>query len=343
MLHLITGGSGFVGNLMARHLVKTGESVRILDIWKDPSLPGDIEFVQCDILDRSKVHAAMKGVDYVHHLAALLTVTRSSKEDFRQVNVEGSKIVAQEAARAGVKMFNYMSSSSIFGIPNKCPIDNNNSTNPVDTYGKSKLAGELAVKEIAEKTGMLLISIRPRTVMGDGRMGIFQILFEWIKDGADVYTIGSGNNLIQFIHADDLISACLLLCKADKPGMYNIGTDRYGTVKSMLQSLIAHAGSTSTVKSLPEMPATIALAALDKLGLIPLSPLHYRTYSKDYYYDLSPLTDLGWKPRYSNVEMLCKSYDSFIEQYDQLMKGELLAAHRKPVEEKLLRVLKQLS
>ena len=66
MRHLITGGSGFVGDLAARELFKRGEQVRVLDIWEDPSRPRGIEFVHCSVLNRDGVAAAMRGVDVVH-------------------------------------------------------------------------------------------------------------------------------------------------------------------------------------------------------------------------------------------------------------------------------------
>ena len=72
MRHLITGGSGFVGNLVARRLRERGEEVRILDIWADPSRPKDIEYVETSVLNREGVAATMRGVDVVHHNAALV-------------------------------------------------------------------------------------------------------------------------------------------------------------------------------------------------------------------------------------------------------------------------------
>ena len=65
MVHLVTGGSGFLGNLIARRLHARGETVRILDIWDEPTRPKDIEYIECDILDREGVAKAMKGVDVV--------------------------------------------------------------------------------------------------------------------------------------------------------------------------------------------------------------------------------------------------------------------------------------
>ena len=342
MTHLVTGGSGFLGNLMSRHLATMGEAVRTLDIWEDASHLPDIEFINCSILNREGVALAMKGVDVVYHMAALVPVARASIRDSYQVNVEGTRIVVEEAARANVKCFIHLSSSSIFGIPTRCPIDSKSLPKPVDPYGKSKLASELAAEEIAHKTGMSLISIRPRTVLGEGRLGIFQLLFDWIKRDMDVYTMGSGNNTIQFIHANDLISACLLLRDMGKSGSYNIGTDRYTTVRKMLESLINHAESHSQIKNLPESLTINMLKLFDKLDLIPLVPFHYLTYGKDFYCDLSPLAKLGWKPKYSNVEMLCESYDSFIRNHDQSMRVQNTSAHRKPVNEKLFWLLKQL-
>jgi nucleoside-diphosphate-sugar epimerase len=114
VIHLVTGGSGFLGNLIAKRLLAQGEHVKILDIWEDPTRPRDIEYIHCDIRDREGVRRAMRGVDVVHHNVALVPLTKSG-DKFWEVNVDGSRIAAEESVRAGVKSFIHMSSSAIFG------------------------------------------------------------------------------------------------------------------------------------------------------------------------------------------------------------------------------------
>jgi nucleoside-diphosphate-sugar epimerase len=341
MRHVITGGSGFLGNLLARRLRATGQEVVLIDVWEDQTRPKDIKFVNCDILNRDLVRATLSGADIVHHTAALVPLTKS-REKFHQVNVIGSQIVAEEAAAAGVKCFIHASSSAIFGAP-KCPAGNNSPLVPLEIYGKSKLEGELAVREVAEKTGMKLVAVRPRTILGEERLGIFQILFDWIKDGSNIFVLGDGSNKIQFLHADDLIDAYMLVYEVGKPGLYNVGSDSFGTLRNDLETLIRHANSQTRVIGLPEQAAITTLQCLDKLGLSPLAPWHYLTYGKDFYFDLKPLLDLGWKPKYSNERMLRESYDSFLANHAQLSKVTTGSAHRKPVKERALRVLKVLS
>ncbi len=342
MKHLVTGGSGFLGNLIARRLYERGESVKILDIWEDPTRPPEIEFIHCDIRDPAGVASAMRDVDVVHHNVALVPLTKSG-EKFWQVNVEGSRIAAEEAVNAGVKSFIHMSSSAIFGVPKFCPITNETPTNPVEIYGRGKLAGELAVREICERANLPLIVIRPRTILGEGRLGIFQILFEWIQEGRNVYTIGSGNVQFQFVHALDLMDAYMLALDRGKPGIYNVGTDRYGTLRQGLENLIEYAGTESKVKSLPAWLTISTLRILDWLGLSPLAPWHYLTYHKAFHFDVTPLLKLGWKPKYSNDEMFRESYDWFRQNYSKLAAEKAGSAHRRPVKEKLLWLLKQIS
>jgi nucleoside-diphosphate-sugar epimerase len=341
MRHLVTGGSGFLGNLIAIHLIARGEEVRILDIWEDQTRPQKAEFVQASVLDREAVAQAMRGVDIVHHTAALVPLTKAG-DMFRQVNVEGTRIVAEEAVKAEVKCFIHTSSSAIFGCA-PCPITNATPTRPVEIYGKSKLDGELVAREIAEKAGMPLIAVRPRTIIADGRLGIFQILFDWIKNDVNVYVIGSGKTTIQFLHAQDLIDCYLMLVELNKPGLYNVGTDRYNPIGECLSNLIEHAGSKAKVKRLPHALTVGTLQALDAVKLSPLAPWHYLTYGEDFYFDVEPLKQLGWKPKYSNDEMLAASYDSFIANYDELMATRSVSAHRKPLKEQILKMLKVVS
>jgi nucleoside-diphosphate-sugar epimerase len=340
--HLVTGGSGFLGNLIARRLLERGQRVKVLDLWEDPTRPREIQFIRCDIRDAQGVSEAMRGVEVVHHNAALVPLTKSGHK-FWEVNVEGSRIAAQAAARAGVRAFIHMSSSAIFGVPGQCPITEAAPLRPAEVYGRAKLAGELAVRRVCDQAGLPLIVIRPRTILGEGRLGIFQILFEWIRDGRNVYIIGPGDGLFQFVHASDLMDAYLLALDQGQPGAYNVGAERFGSVRQALQNLIAYAGSSSKVKPLPAAPTMLCLRALDLLGLSPLAPWHYLTYHKPFHFDVTKLLAMGWKPRFSNDQMFRQSYDWFLANYDRLTALKAGSPHRRPVREGLLWLLKKLS
>jgi nucleoside-diphosphate-sugar epimerase len=341
MKHLITGGSGFIGNLVARRLRERGEQVRVLDIWEDPTRPADIEFVNASVTDRDGVRAAMQGIDVVHHNAALVAQTDAGQK-YYEVNTEGSRIVAEEAAKAGVKSIIHTSSTAVFGVPAEEPITNNTPTLAMEPYGKSKLAGEQAMERICHDNDMVCITIRPRATLGAGRLGIFQILFEWISENRNVYVIGSGNIKFQFIHAADLMEFYMLALDTGKSGTYNVGTDDFGTLRGDLEKLIAYAGSTSKVKSLPEGLAINALRALYYMRLSPLVPWHYLTYHKACYFDVAPLKELGWTAKYSNMAMLQESYDWFINSHQQ-DRDLGKSAHRAPLAQKALWLVKKLS
>jgi nucleoside-diphosphate-sugar epimerase len=341
MIHLVTGGSGFLGRLITRELMTRGERVRIADVWEEPQRHPDTEFLHCDVRNRQAVRMAMHGVDVVHHNAALVPLSKSGKA-FWEVNVEGSRIAAEEAGRAGVRSFIHMSSSAVYGAAKEQPITPSTPACPVEAYGRSKLASELAVREICNRFGVQLVIIRPRTILGPGRLGIFQILFKWISSNANVYVIGSGNVPFQFIHARDLMAAYMLAVARSRAGTYNVGTDRYGTMRQALENLIGHAKSRSKVLSLPKTLTTRTLQILDLLRLSPLAPYHYLTYHKPFCFDIDHVLKLGWAPRYSNDEMLQETYDNFLAEADNPNPASTLSPHRKEVNESVLWLLRKL-
>lgn len=284
----------------------------------------------------------MRGVDYVHHNVALVPLAKAGKR-YWTVNVEGTRTALETARAAKVKMFCHMSSSAIFGSPSRMPITNDTPREPVEIYGRAKLAAEELVIQ-AGREGMPVSSIRPRTIVGTGRLGIFEILFDWIKDGANIYIIGQGTYPFQFVHVDDLCEVSIQSALQEKPGLFNVGTNEFGSLRDDLGALIRHAGTKSKIKSLPVWLAIGTLMALDKLRLSPLGPWHYLTYHKPFYFDIKPTIDaLGWTPEHSNVSILTGAYDWFISPQHQagLMGG--MSFHKQPVKQGILRILKALS
>jgi nucleoside-diphosphate-sugar epimerase len=337
--HLVTGGSGFLGNLIIKRLLDAGHDVISLDIWEDPQASRDFEFRKIDVRDYNAVYESMRGVSMVHHNAALVPLTKSGK-DFWSVNVEGSKSVALAALNSEVETFIHMSSSAIFGAPKVLPITKTTATAPIEIYGRGKLAGEVAVREILEKSTVNSIAIRPRTIIGQERLGIFKILFDWIAEGRDIYTIGDGKNLFQFVHAHDLMDAYMIIAKQEKSGAYNVGTNVFGTLNEALENVILHAGSKSRVKHLPRGISIATLQTLDKLKLSPLAPWHYLTYDKPFYFDVTELIEMGWNPKYSNDQMLAEAYDSVRNMKSTTTE---FSAHRKSVREGVLGLLRRIS
>ena len=286
--HLVTGGSGFLGNLIIKRLLKAGHEVISVDIWEDTEISRDIQFLNIDVRDSNRISKAMRGVQMVHHNAALVPLTKSGK-DFWSVNVEGSMVVARAALENDVETFIHMSSSAIYGAPSELPITRQTPTNPIEIYGRGKLAGELAVRKILENSNVTSIAIRPRTIIGNERLGIFKLLFDWIAEGRDIYTIGNGNNLFQFVHAHDLMDAYMIIASHGKTGAFNVGTNDFGTLNEALSNLITHANSKSKIRHLPSGLTIKTLQTLDKLKLSPLAPWHYLTYDKPFHFDVSEL------------------------------------------------------
>ncbi len=347
--HLITGGNGFVGSFIAKRLLAMGEEVVVIDTVADSGIDSRIKFFQGDILNKQNIEKAMEGVDYVHHNAALVPL-RKAGDFFRRVNVEGTQNVLDVAKKFGVKHFSHMSSSAVFGnvTEESCPIgENPPHLKPIEIYGQSKYDGEkIIINEIESNSDITCSVIRPRTIIGTERLGIFQILFEWISEGRNIYIIGDGSNKFQFAHIDDLVTVSINSAMQGKSGIYNVGTDSFGTLRECLEHLCKHAGTKSKVKSLPVSLAIGSLWFFDKLRVSPLGPWHYLTYHKPYYFDVEkPKNELGWVPKASNDEMLVESYNWYLEHKHEVSKGshDNKSTHKSSLKQGILSVLKKIS
>jgi nucleoside-diphosphate-sugar epimerase len=335
---LVTGGSGFFGCLLIERLGEGNAHIRNFDLTPAEDHPANVEYLQGDIRDAKAVRAACEGMDIVIHSVAQQPLSKDP-ELMRSVNIGGTRNLLASAQDAKVKKVIFMSSTSIFGVPDELPIRRATPSKPVEAYGRTKVAAEEVCGEFIAN-GLDVTLIRPRTILGHGRLGIFQMLFEWIREGSNVPVLGSGNAEFQFIHARDLAEAAILAANKSGPAVYNIGTDRFGTTRAALEALCAHAATGSKVKSVPDAPTRLLMAAATKLGLSPLGNYHYLAYSKPSYFDISDArTELGWQPKYSNDEMLIESYDWYLAHRDEVMRSKWASPHKSGVKQGILKLL----
>jgi nucleoside-diphosphate-sugar epimerase len=336
--HLVTGGAGFVGGHIAEALAARGDAVRIFDV-ADPEVTGErIEYVAGDIRDADAVAAAMDGVETVYHTVALVPVTKAG-ERFRAVNVGGTRTVIEAAAAADVERVVHLSSSSVYAL-DAMPITETTPTAPKGPYSRSKLAAD---RVVLEQDAVPATVIRPRTVVGPRRGGIFAILFDWIARGKRVYTVGPGDNRFQMVSPSDLARACL--AAAAEPAavgeVYNVGTDTFGTMRAAYTDLVEYAATGASVSALPRRTTKAALRLLDRLGLSPLTTFHYKTIDADFYFDITKArSDLDWVPTMSNADCMRRAYDWYRDNEAAMQRGE---GHRKAPDEGLLRVLRRFS
>lgn len=332
---LVTGGAGYFGELLVRQLLASRAEVRILDLNRS-DLPG-IEQITGDIRDPVKVAHACQGIDVVYHNVAQVPLAKDLHL-FSSVNEDGTRILLEESRKARVQKVIYTSSSAVFGIPDKNPVTRATPPMPAEPYGRAKLAGEELCQSAVE-AGLDVSIVRPRTILGHGRLGIVQVLCDWVSKGYDVPVFNGGNNLYQFVHADDLAWACIAASRRPGFSIYNIGAAHFGTMRELLDALIRHAKSASRIKSLPMVPMEFLMSVADRLGLSPLGPYHALMYGRDFYFDISDAQrELGYAPRYSNEMAICQGYDWYVANRNSI-RFEGTSHHRSAVRKGILTLM----
>lgn len=342
---LVTGGAGFLGNSLVRRLVAEGYRVSVLDRvpLRDALVARDVDFALGDVRDPGGVARAAQGVDAIIHCVAVQPVSRSRRSLFTDVNARGTENVLEAALRGGARRVVHLSSSAPYGIPRSVPITEVTPFAPICEYGRSKVLAERACGA-ARRRGLDVVILRPRVVIGPGRLGVYQMLFNWVADGKPIYTLGAAHRPFQALAVDDLAEACLLALSSQRPGEdYNLGTDRFGSFRSDLEALTRHAGTGARTVSLPAAPVKAVLSVLDALDLSPLTAWHYRTVDVEFHFDCGKARDLlGWTPKIGNVEMLRAAYDWYVA-HRRAVDRDLGRTHTQSLPQRALRVIKALS
>jgi len=339
MKALVTGGCGYLGEELLKKLSKDCRCAS-LDISSTLTPVEGVEYVRADIRDRDLLKEIVKGVDVVYHNVAQVPLAKDD-ELFRTVNLDGTRYLLEACEAASVAKFVYTSSSAVYGVPESNPVSETTPPSPVETYGEAKLQGEKLVVDWAQRTGRGYAIIRPRTILGRGRMGIFQILFDWVAKGRDLPVFDRGDNVYQFVHVDDLADAIVSAGRDSSPdGAFNVGCDAFCSMRESLSGLIAEVGSRSRVVSLPSAIVVPVMRLFSKLGISPLGEYHARLYGKSLYFDSARAkTALNWSPKYGNIDMMVDSYRWYLENKHSIGKSGDLSAHKSPPKKRMLAFL----
>lgn len=340
---LITGGAGFLGLHLALKLSEQGHQLTLLDMSpiESDEYPGGIKSYTGDVRDVKLLYHLMHGVDAVVHAAAALPLWKPS--DIFSTNVDGTQMVLEAARQQGVARFVFISSTAVYGVPEKHPIEENDPMVGVGPYGISKIQAE-HICERYRAMGQHVCVLRPKTFIGTARLGVFQILYDWVHHGSRIPVIGPGTNRYQLLEVDDLVDAVSLALTASESASnatFNVGATRFQTVREDVQALCDYAGSGARVLGTPAAPIKTALRLFESLNLSPLYAWVYATADKDSFVSTERIQQaLGWQPRYSNAEALIRSYQWYLEHLEEIQ-GVHGITHRVAWDQGILRVFRQ--
>lgn len=215
---LITAPNGFVGSALTRELLERGYSLCGAVRRDTVFLPCEVEkIVTGEINDNTDWSEALVGVETVVHLAARVHVMNETATDplaeCRRVNTEGTLCLAEQASKAGVKRFIFISSIKVNGESGI--VTETDKPNPQDAYGLSKWEAEQGLRELAQHSEMEIVIIRPPLVYGPGVKGNFISLIKAIQKGIPL-PFGLINNQRSMIALDNLVDFIALCVNREK-------------------------------------------------------------------------------------------------------------------------------
>ena len=283
---LVTGGAGFIGSHIVEHFQGAAE-VRVLDNLRSGfrhNLAGlKHEFIAASILDREAVRRAMVAVDYVFHLAAMISVPESMQNpvDCNEINTTGTLIVLEEAARAGVKKLVLSSSAAIYGDNPEIPKRETMVPEPKSPYAITKLDGEYYCKMFADTGRLATTCLRYFNVFGPRQdpqsqyAAAVPIFIDRAVRQQPITIYGDGQQTRDFIFVKDIVAAnAFFATQSAATGVFNVAYGRKITIQELAQHIITLTGSSSEIKHAPERAGDVkhSLAATDKIRAAGFAP-----------------------------------------------------------------------
>ena len=224
MSYLVTGGAGFIGSHVVDTLVKSGETVRVVDNLStghrenlSQHANGAVEFIEADLADAAVAASAVVGVDHVIHIAAIPSVPRSVKDPIasHRANVDATILLLDAARQADVTRVVFASSSSVYGNSPTLPKHEKMPTNPLSPYALQKFMGEQYMQLYFELYGLETVSLRLFNVFGPRQdpsspySGVISLFTATLSEGRQPTVYGDGEQTRDFTYVSDVATGVI--------------------------------------------------------------------------------------------------------------------------------------
>ena len=257
--YLVTGGAGFIGSHLVEALVRRGERVRVVDNLVTghrenlAAVGGSIEFLEGDLADTEVATAAVAGVDYVLHQAAIPSVPRSVAEPVfcHRANVDATLNILVSARDAGVKRLIFAGSSSVYGNISVLPTREDLPLDPLTPYALQKLMGEQYLGLFTRLYGLETVTTRYFNVFGPRQdpsspySGVISIFIKALLDGRPPTIFGDGGQTRDFTYVANVVDGVLKACHV--PGIagqvVNVATGGRVSLNDLFRTLRSLTGA----------------------------------------------------------------------------------------------------
>ncbi|HNQ93591.1 MAG: NAD-dependent epimerase/dehydratase family protein [Anaerolineales bacterium] len=224
MKTLVTGGAGFIGSHIAEALLARGDSVRVLDNFSAgkreniAAIAKDVEIIEGDLRDSSRVGEAVRGMDAVFHSAAFVSVPQSMDEpqECFDINVSGTHLLLESARREGVRRVALASSAAVYGESDALPLVEETPLQPKSPYALSKRINEMYAELFTDEFGLEVVALRYFNVYGPRQRpdsmyaAAVPIFIQRLLDGKPVMIFGDGGQTRDLINIHDVVRANLI-------------------------------------------------------------------------------------------------------------------------------------
>jgi len=276
---LIAGGAGFIGSHIAEYFQNICD-VRILDNYRSGFRHNvenlNVEIIKGSIMDRDLVKKVMSDIDYVFHLAAIVSVPESVENPIECVNINtiGLLTVLEEASRANVKKLCLSSSSAIYGNNPSIPKSEDMLPEPISPYAITKLDGEYFCKEFNDEDRLQTVCLRYFNVFGPRQNPKSQyaaavpIFINQALTGKPLTIYGDGKQTRDFIYVKDIVAANEhVTISTESNEIYNVAYGHRITINDLAEKIIQLTNSNSEILHLPERPGDVkhSVASIDAI------------------------------------------------------------------------------